>query len=204
MHQLGLSGDPAKNFTLSVPAAPDGTMKLARGNAGATTQDIMTVDADGKVAFPQGTKKPIAQFAISYPPGSSASVAVNNRQVWPNPYNVGAGTIDPDGIVDTVNLRITPKKAGYYRFYIVAAGGENAQNFMEAAIFKNGAFVSGGLNVSGNSDVTYLQAATSSLIYMNGTTEYVQPALRVNTVAGTGFYALGDASCVLGCEFVSS
>ena len=52
MHQLGLSGDPAKNFTLSVPAAPDGTMKLARGNAGATTQDIMTVDAAGKVAFP--------------------------------------------------------------------------------------------------------------------------------------------------------
>jgi len=54
MHQLGLSGDPAKNFTLSVPAAPDGTMKLARGNAGATTQDIMTVDAAGKVAFPVG------------------------------------------------------------------------------------------------------------------------------------------------------
>jgi hypothetical protein len=53
MHQLGLSGDPAKNFTLSVPAAPDGTMKLARGNAGATTQDIMTVDAAGRCGFPQ-------------------------------------------------------------------------------------------------------------------------------------------------------
>lgn len=52
--QLGLSGDPAKNFTLSVPAAPDGTMKLARGNAGATTQDIMTVDAAGKVGFSVG------------------------------------------------------------------------------------------------------------------------------------------------------
>jgi len=53
-YQVGSSGDPAKNFTLSVPAAPDGTMKLARGNAGATTQDIMTVDAAGKVAFPAG------------------------------------------------------------------------------------------------------------------------------------------------------
>ena len=56
MKQLGLSGDPAKNFTFSVPAAPDGTMKLARGNAGATTQDIMTVDAAGKVAFPQNVQ----------------------------------------------------------------------------------------------------------------------------------------------------
>jgi len=46
--QLGLSGDPTKNFTFEVPAAPDGTMKLAR-NSG---QDIMTVAADGKVAFP--------------------------------------------------------------------------------------------------------------------------------------------------------
>jgi hypothetical protein len=50
--QLGLSGDPAKNFTLEVPAAPDGTMKLAR-NSG---QDIMTVAADGKVAFPATPK----------------------------------------------------------------------------------------------------------------------------------------------------
>jgi microcystin-dependent protein len=52
--QTGTSGDPAKNFTLSIPAAPDGTMKLARGNAGATTQDIMTVDAAGKVDFKIG------------------------------------------------------------------------------------------------------------------------------------------------------
>jgi hypothetical protein len=52
--QIGQSATPANNFTLSVPAAPDGTMKLARGNAGATTQDIMTVAADGTVAFPAG------------------------------------------------------------------------------------------------------------------------------------------------------
>lgn len=50
--QLGLSVTPANNFTLDA-SADNGTMKLARGNAGATTQDIMTVDAAGKVAFPQ-------------------------------------------------------------------------------------------------------------------------------------------------------
>jgi hypothetical protein len=164
----------------------------------------MTVDANGVVAFLQGTKKPIAQFGINYPPGATASVSVNNRQVWPNPYNVNSGTIDPDGIVDTVNLKITPKKAGYYRVFTIATGGENPSNFMEAALFKNGASSAGGLNASGNSDVVYLQAQVNHLIYMNGTTDYVQPALRVNTVAGTGFYALGDAGCSLGCEFVSS
>ncbi len=54
-HQLGLSVTPANNFTLTAEA-DNGTMKLARGNAGATTQDIMTVDAAGKVVFPQNNR----------------------------------------------------------------------------------------------------------------------------------------------------
>ena len=55
--QLGLSVTPANNFTLDA-SANNGTMKLARGNAGATTQDIMTVDAAGKVSFPQYPELP--------------------------------------------------------------------------------------------------------------------------------------------------
>lgn len=51
--QLGLSNTPANNFTLDA-SADNGTLKLARGNAGATTQDILTVDASGKVAATQG------------------------------------------------------------------------------------------------------------------------------------------------------
>ena len=50
--QLGLSGTAANNFTLDASAA-DGTMKLARGNAGATTQDILTVDASGNLSTTQ-------------------------------------------------------------------------------------------------------------------------------------------------------
>jgi hypothetical protein len=53
--QLGLSVTPANNFTLDA-SADNGTMKLARGNAGATTQDVMTVNAAGKVAFPQNAQ----------------------------------------------------------------------------------------------------------------------------------------------------
>lgn len=49
--QLGLSNTAANNFTLDA-SADNGTIKLARGNAGATTQDILTVDASGNVNFP--------------------------------------------------------------------------------------------------------------------------------------------------------
>ena len=79
--QLGSSGTATQNFTLTAEAA-NGTMKLARGNAGATTQDVMTVDANGKTSFPQqlanqvqawatfngtttGTNAPTAGFNIS-------------------------------------------------------------------------------------------------------------------------------------------
>ena len=53
--QFGKSNTPANNFVLDA-SADNGTMKLARGNAGATTQDILTVDAAGKVVFPQNAQ----------------------------------------------------------------------------------------------------------------------------------------------------
>lgn len=47
--QIGQSGTATQNFTLAVPSSPDGTIKLARGNAGATTQDVLSVDASGNI-----------------------------------------------------------------------------------------------------------------------------------------------------------
>ena len=49
--RLGLSVTPANNFVLDA-SADNGTMKLARESG----QDIMTVDAAGKVAFPQNAQ----------------------------------------------------------------------------------------------------------------------------------------------------
>lgn len=49
--QLGTSNTASQNFVLSQNV--DGTCKLARGNLGATTQDILTVSAGGVVTMPQ-------------------------------------------------------------------------------------------------------------------------------------------------------
>ena len=51
--QLGDSSTPTSNFMLTAQAA-DGTMKLARGNNGLTTQDILTVDSLGNLVMPSG------------------------------------------------------------------------------------------------------------------------------------------------------
>ena len=49
--QIGQSATPTNNFVLSVPAVPDGTLKISRGNIGATTQDVLTVAADGTTSI---------------------------------------------------------------------------------------------------------------------------------------------------------
>ena len=50
--QLGDSATATQNFVLQTNV--DGTAKLARGNQGATTQDILTIDANGLVTLTQG------------------------------------------------------------------------------------------------------------------------------------------------------
>lgn len=49
--QIGTSSTATNNF--SFEPTTTGAMKLGRGNAGSTTQDIMTVDNTGIVTFPQ-------------------------------------------------------------------------------------------------------------------------------------------------------
>ena len=51
--QLGDSATATQNFVLQTNV--DGTAKLSRGNVGATTQDVLTVDAAGKVTLLDAT-----------------------------------------------------------------------------------------------------------------------------------------------------
>lgn len=48
--QIGISNTATQNFTLTAEAA-DGTIKLARGNAGATTADIIAIASTGNVSI---------------------------------------------------------------------------------------------------------------------------------------------------------
>ena len=47
---LGDNADPTKNFIISVPAVPDGTLTIARGSG----EVVIKVEATGKVTFPFG------------------------------------------------------------------------------------------------------------------------------------------------------
>lgn len=70
--QIGQSATATQNFVLAVPTTPDGTVKLARGNQGATTQDILSVDSSGKIALTFSS-----YTETVYTLGTSGSIALN-------------------------------------------------------------------------------------------------------------------------------
>lgn len=89
--QVGQSGTATHNFTLTAANA-DGTAKLARGNVGATTQDVMTVASDGKVDFPAG----LSAFL-----GSNQALGSSGYQKFPGGLILqwGAGFTTVDGTI---------------------------------------------------------------------------------------------------------
>ena len=108
--QLGLSTTPANNFVLDA-SADNGTMKLSRGNAGATTQDIMTVDAAGKVAFPQNVQtwqdvKASRVLGTAYTNSTPLPIMVNVQLVQSG-ANVNISMIVNGAAVDNVTTNST-------------------------------------------------------------------------------------------------
>lgn len=94
--QIGQSTTATQNFTLAVPSSPDGTIKLARGNSGATTQDVMNVSNAGVVSFPQGLGNISNSTAIST--GSTTARSLANR--FADVVNVKDFGAVGDGVTD--------------------------------------------------------------------------------------------------------
>jgi hypothetical protein len=77
--QVGQSPTATQNFTLAVPSSPDGTIKLARGNFGATTQDVISVDASGNVSFAGTTALGNISNSTAIATGSTTARSLANR-----------------------------------------------------------------------------------------------------------------------------
>lgn len=142
--QLGQSVTPANNFTLDA-SADNGTVKLARGNADATTQDILTVDAAGNVKCPvtqpgdapvygvrawaswtgstAGTNAPTAGGNVSTVTRNSAGdYTVTFTTAMPHAnYAVSIGIINAPSINQVMGT-VGSKLAGSFRFTTVNAG----------------------------------------------------------------------------------
>jgi hypothetical protein len=180
-HRLGLSVTPANNFVLDA-SADNGTMKLARESG----QDIMTVDAAGKVSFPQ---QPIINSGPAFRARQSTTQAATGVAI-----KVVLGFEEFDTGNCFADSRFTPNVAGYYRVSgIVRCAASNNMVAAFAYIYKNGSQVSqSGNNVSFNGSS---HPTVTDLVYMNGSTDYVELYGLASATSGAIFEFANAGSC---------
>jgi len=163
--QLGLSNTPANNFTITAEA-DNGTLKLARGNAGATTQDILTVDAQGRVKTPQNLVafSAFQSVGTTVPNGGSGAKVIFQQKRF-----------DIGNFYDTTTGRFTPNIPGYYQLNtsVSYADAPIAASAIQVGLVKNvedlsSAFARSIVGQSGG----YCILSVSGIVYLNGTGDY--------------------------------
>lgn len=180
--QLGDNADATKNFTFRTNN--NGTLTLARGNVGATTQDLLTLDAAGRVAMPQTVVAFSAYLNTGQVVGTIAKI------------QLGAEEFDTANAFDSAaNFRFQPAVAGYYQLFGSVQGG-SANVAMQPFIYKNGVNRKSGsfINASG----AYQTVQIVDMVYLNGTTDYVElwgtqsVSQAMTSGAGNGTYFQGS------------
>lgn len=168
--QLGDSATATQNLTIRTNV--DGTFTIARGNAGATTQDILTIDANGRIATPQ--------TVIAFNAYQTVAQSIPGTDTI---LNFDAEDFDTAGyFVTGASSRFTPLVPGYYQLNGIAQINGSTGSFY-TVIYKNGAARRYGsyANVSAPSHIS----VCTDLIYMNGSTDYVDLRAASGTTLNT-------------------
>ena len=161
--QLGDSATATQNFVWQTNV--DGTAKLARGNIGATSQDILTVGAGGVVKTPQN----LVAFSVylgtanqSLTTGVAAKVAFNAKE------------FDTTTAFDaTTNYRFNPQVAGYYQVNASLRLTATSESDGFCSVYKNGSPYKDGSRALPVGS-TYMDASLSCLVFLNGSTDYLE------------------------------
>ena len=153
--QLGISANAAQNFVLTA-AAQDGTMKLARGNNGSTTQDIATIDAAGFLNAIVGLQKAGSLVqALSDFTGANQSLSGVGFQKLPGGLILQWGSATTSGGGASVTFPIT-FPSGVFAV-VASVNAANVNKLVSTGTFLNSGFPAYVFqaNSNVNSDATF-------------------------------------------------
>lgn len=142
----------ANNFTATIPANT-GTV-VTTGSTAAVTQGMLAAGVAGNGP------------AFSAYLGSGQSISNN---VFTK-LNLNIETFDTDGRFDNSLYRFTPNVAGYY--FVTGSSTIPGGDYASVYIYKNGSLIKSGI-VGAAANSPY-GVNVCGLVYMNGTTDYVE------------------------------
>ena len=186
--QVGVDSTESNNFTIYQPSTPDGTLRIGYGNADSPTE--------------------VGQFNTN---GYKPTTAPAFRAYMSTTLNISDGvytkvpidTIDFDttGDFDTANNRFTPSVAGYYQVTYITRYKGGTQLDIVNILYKNGNTYE--INEIWRGSETAAQTFTNtSLVYMNGTTDYIEVYGYLNITNGSGTPTFEYNSDISTCFFL--
>jgi hypothetical protein len=180
-----LIGSTSGSITLQEPAV-----------AGSTVLDLPATS--GTMALT--SQLPVVGPAFSAYP-SAASTSISNS-TWTK------ATLDTE-VYDTnsnfASSRFTPTVAGYYQInFTPNTGSANNNGFIHGgAIYKNGSAYAQNVVVTPSGDLQGFSSQVSQLIYMNGSSDYLEFWINVYALNGTVSYGGGATTATLASGFLA-
>ena len=161
----------------SAGATGTGSMTIQGPNT--NSNQVLTIpDATG-TAMVSGN---MPAFSAYFNGSQSVTVATFTK------FTANTKSFDTANCYNTSTYRFTPTVAGYYQFtFNVLGTGTGLVDFV-ATIYKNGANAGYGAFVTYGGGVSL----ATILLYMNGTTDYVEPYVFINAASSAS--AIGDGN----------
>ena len=168
-------------ITLSPNASGTGTFTIASPNSN-SDRTLTLPDATGTILTTATAGVPVNGPAFSAYPSASQSLTTTTF----TKIQINTEEFDTNSNFDTATYRFTPATAGYYQVNGAVNIGVTNGTQVIAAVYKNGSTFKRGVQISGATYSNNTEAIVSVLVYLNGSTDYVELyALFVGSAGNT-------------------
>lgn len=177
-------------ISVSSPAAGTATYTIS-APAGSTDRTITLPDASGTILTTATAGVPVNGPAFNAYAGSGQTVTSGVE----TKVQLNTEEFDTNGCFDSsTNYRFTPTVAGYYQVNGILRGSASSTlSLIMAILYKNGGlYFRGQENAYSLSGGGALQVTISTIVYLNGSTDYLELYGRIDGSGTCSFQASGS------------